>query len=315
MSALSCLVTGARGFVGSAVVRRLARDGIPVVGAVRDGTVADHCTRGPSLGDAADWSSLLAGCDAVVHAAARVHVMRDGAKDALAAYRAVNVAGTLRLARQAAEAGVKRFVFISSVKVNGEESRPGVPFTASDRPTPLDPYAVSKAEAEAGLIALAADTGMEFVIVRPPLVYGPGVKANFRTMMDWIARGVPLPLGALGHNRRSLVALDNLVDLIVTCLHHPAAANEVFLAGDGEDLSTADLLRRIALAMDARVRLLPVPVWLLMAGARAVRKEAMMRRLCGNLQVDISRNREVLGWAPPIGVDEALRLAASEFRR
>lgn len=312
---MSCLVTGASGFIGSAVVGRLARDGIPVVGAVRDGSVADHCMRAPSLGGAADWSSLLTGCDAVVHAAARVHVMCDGAKDPLAAYRAVNVAGTLHLARQAAEAGVKRFVFISSVKVNGEESRPGVPFTASDRPNPLDPYGVSKAEAEAGLIALAADTGMELVIVRPPLVYGPGVKANFRTMMDWIARGVPLPLGAVGHNRRSLVALDNLVDLIVTCLHHPAAANQIFFAGDGEDLSTADLLRRIALAMDAPVRLLPVPVWLLMAGARAVRKEAMMRRLCGNLQVDISRTREVLGWTPPIGVDEALRLAASEFRR
>lgn len=312
---MRCLVTGAGGFIGSAVVRRLAQDGIPVVGAVRGVPGADCCVQGPSLEGAADWRSLLTGCDAVVHAAARVHMLRDDANDPLAAYREVNVEGTLRLALQAAEAGVRRFVFISSVKVNGEETRPGMPFTASDRPCPVDPYGLSKAEAEAGLTALAAATGMDFAIVRPPLVYGPGVKANFRAMMDWVARGLPLPLGAVLHNRRSLVALENLVDLVVTCLHHPAAANQVFLAGDGEDLSTAELLRRTALAMDVPVRLLPIPVWLLMTGARVVRKEAMMRRLCGNLQVDISKNREVLGWVPPVGVDEALRHATYEVRR
>ena len=312
---MRCLVTGAGGFIGSAVVGRLARDGVPVVGAVRGLSAADHCTRGPSLDRGSDWSSLLAGCDAVVHAAARVHVMRDAASDPLKAYREVNVAGTLRLALQAAEAGVRRFVFISSVKVNGEETRPGVPFTASDRPSPMDPYGVSKAEAEAGLISLAADTGMDVVVVRPPLVYGPGAKANFRTMMHWVARGVPLPLGSVVHNRRSLLAVENLVDLIVTCLRHPAAVNQVFLAGDGEDLSTAELLRRLGLAMDVPARLLPMPVWLLMAGARAVREEAMMRRLCGSLQVDISKTRRMLGWTPPVDVDEGLRRAAAEFRR
>lgn len=250
----------------------------------------------------------------MVHAAARVHMIGDSALDPADAYRAVNVDGTLCLARQSAVAGVRRFVFLSSIKVNGEETKLGRAFAAGDAPSPQDAYALSKAEAEAGLRALAAETGMEVVIVRPPLIYGPGVKANFLSLMRALRRGVPLPLGAVENNRRSLVALDNLVDLIVTCIDHPAAANQTFLVSDGEDLSTAGLLRRLAAAMGVPARLLPVPVSLLQGATAVLGKGEMMRRLCGNLQVDIEETRSVLGWRPPVNVDEGLRRAAEGFR-
>jgi nucleoside-diphosphate-sugar epimerase len=309
------LLTGANGFVGAAVLGRLRQDGIAVKGGVR-GTIVPHgCIRVPSLDSKADWAPSLADCEVVVHAAARVHVMRDTASDPLSAFREVNVAGTLHLATQAADAGVRRFVFISSIKVNGERTAPGQRFSAADALDPQDPYGISKAEAEAGLTILAARTGMELVIIRPPLVYGPGVQANFLALMCWLNRGLPLPLGSIVTNRRSLVALDNLVDLIATCVDHPAAGNQVFLAGDGEDLSTTDLLRRLAAAMGVPARLFPVPVWALHMGARLVGKEAVFQRLCGNLQVDVSKARQVLGWNPPIGVDEGLRRAADGFRR
>lgn len=307
------LVTGGGGFIGSAVLARLLRGRVTAVGAVRRTQLPPGCVRGPSLETGGDWSPLLEGCEAVVHTAARVHVMRDSATDPLHAYREANVAGTLSLARQAATAGVRRFVFISSIKVNGVQTEVGRPFTGDDISAPLDAYGVSKNEAEQGLRALAAKTGMEIVIIRPPLVYGPGVKANFLSMMHWLNRGLPLPLGAVTDNRRSLVALDNLVDLIVTCLDHPVAANETFLVSDGEDLSTADLLRRLARAMGVPARLLPVPVWLLQAGAAALGKRAMMQRLCGSLQVDIAKTRDLLGWRPPVSVDEGLRRAVEGF--
>lgn len=309
------LVTGGGGFIGSAVLARLQLGRVPAVGAARGAQLPPGCVRGPSLEAGGAWSSLLDGCEAVVHTAARVHVMHDSATDPLHAYRQANVAGTLSLARQAATAGVRRFVFISSIKVNGEHTEVGRPFAADDVPVPLDAYGVSKNEAEQGLRALAAETGMEVVIIRPPLVYGPGVKANFLSMMHWLKRGLPLPLGAVTDNRRSLVALDNLVDLIVTCIDHPAAANETFLVSDGEDVSTADLLCRLARAMGVPARLLPVPVWLLEAGAAALGRRAMMQRLCGSLQVDISKTRDLLGWRPPIGVDEGLRRTAAGYRR
>jgi nucleoside-diphosphate-sugar epimerase len=218
----------------------------------------------------------------------------------------------LNLARQAAEAGVRRFIFISSIKVNGEGTPLGAPYRADAQPQPADPYGISKMEAEQGLRALAGETGMEVVIIRPTLVYGPGVKANFLNMMRWLHKGVPLPFGAI-HNRRSLVALDNLVDLIVTCIEHPAAANQTFLVSDGEDLSTTELLRRMATALGAPAHLLPVPSWLLEAGATMLGKKALSQRLCGSLQVDISKTRELLGWTPPLSVDAALRKTAKHF--
>ncbi len=211
----------------------------------------------------------LESVNVVIHLAARVHVMKDTAADALAEFRKVNVEGTLNLARQAVEAGVQRFIFISSIKVNGEGTVLGRPYRSDDQPEPVDPYGISKCEAEAALRQLAREAAIELVIIRPPLVYGPGVKANFRAMMSWLYKGIPLPLGAI-HNQRSLVALDNLIDLIITCVDHPAAANQIFLAGDGEDLSTTDLLRRMAAAMGKKSWLVPVPSLLVGLGCKTI---------------------------------------------
>lgn len=288
---------------------RLKNDGFDVVGTCREGADEDNCVLAPSLESDHGWSELLLGVDTVIHTAARVHVMTDRASDPLDAFRLVNVKGTLRLARQAASLGVRRFVFISSVKVNGEESGPGNAFTFSDGPLPQDAYGISKAEAEAGLKAISVETGMESVIIRPPLVYGPGVKGNFAAMMRAVARGLPLPFGAVTDNRRSLVGLDNLVDLIVTCIDHPAAANQTFMVSDGEDLSTADLLRRLGAAMEKPARLLNIPPALLGAAAAMIGKRAVAQRLLGNLQVDISHTCRTLGWKPPVSVDEGLRRA------
>ena len=308
------LMTGATGFVGGALVRRLAADPSfnGVVAAVR--RKAESLPQGVlqvPVGDllpTTDWSKALQGVDAVVHCAARVHVIQDDATDPMQAYREVNVSGTLNLAQQAADAGVRRFVFVSSIKVNGEATKHGQPFTADDVPAPSDPYGVSKLEAEQGLREIEAQTGMLVVIVRPPLVYGPGVNANFGCMMRWLARGIPLPLGAI-QNARSMVAIDNLVDLLVICLKHPAAGGQIFLVSDGEDISTTGLLRRTAWAMGKKAYLLPVPAFVLEWGAVLLGKRAVSQRLCGSLQLDISKTRQFLGWTPPMSVDEGLRRA------
>lgn len=315
------VVTGAAGFIGRALVERLLAGGVPTVAAVRRPPPRSASVHPPTggqmvavgdLGPHTDWRGPLAGVDCVVHLAARVHVMHERAADPLAEFRRVNVDGTLALARQAAAAGVRRFIFVSSIKVNGEGTAPGRPFAADDVPAPADAYGISKLEAERSLLALAAETGMQIVIIRPVLVYGPGVKANFRSMMSWLNKGVPLPLGAID-NRRSLVALDNLVDLIVTCMNHPAAAGQVFLASDGEDLSTTELLRRMGTALGRPARLLPVPAAWLDGAARLLGKGAITQRLCGSLQVDIEKTRGMLGWTPPVTVDEALRETARHF--
>ncbi len=308
------LLTGASGFVGRAVQARLLADGVHELRcAQRQAPTAqqaavEYCLA-PELGAQADWSQALAGVDAVIHCAARVHVMQAQAADPLAEFRRVNVQGTLRLPRQAVAAGVRRFVFVSSIKGNGEQTRPGQPFRADDAPQPSDPYGISKREAEEALLALGAESGLEVVIVRPPLIYGPGVKANFLSMLRWLNRGVPLPLGAID-NRRSLVALDNLVDLIVTCLTHPAAANQTFLVTDGEDVSTTELLRRMGQAMNRSARLIAVPAGLLEQAAALVGKRDMAQRLCGSLQVDMQKTRQLLGWNPPLNLDQGLKKAA-----
>lgn len=314
------LVTGATGFVGKALLKRLLDDGAfaNVVAALRRSVLAPpkdvKYVQVDDLLSGTDWSKALQGVTAVVHLAARVHVMNDKSADPSAEFRRVNVEGTANLARQAAAAGVRRFVFLSSIKVNGEFSEEGRPFTSDDVVAPEDPYGVSKLEAEQLLRQIAADTGMEVVIIRPPLVYGSGVKANFESMMRWLARGIPLPLAAVTENRRSLVALDNLVDLIVTCLAHPAAANQTFLVSDGEDLSTAELLKRTGTAMGHPARLFYLPPALLKFGAEAVNKPGIYQRLCGSLQLDITKTRQLLGWAPPVSIDEGLRRAAEGFR-
>jgi nucleoside-diphosphate-sugar epimerase/GT2 family glycosyltransferase len=313
------LVTGAAGFIGQAVCSDLPARGFQVIGALRQqlDACASNGAQYAEMGDmheSTNWSSALVGVDSVVHLAARVHLMNDSAQDPLAEYRRINVDMTMNLARQSATAGVRRFVFISSVKVNGEYTPFGQPFTADDTPHPTDPYGVSKFEAEQMLSQLALETGMEVVIIRPVLVYGPGVKANFLNMMHWLQKGIPLPLEAL-ENQRSLLAIDNLVDLIATCLHHPAAANQIFLVSDGEDMSITDLLRRTGIALGKSARFVPVPVMVLRGGARLVGQDAVMQRLCDSLQVDISKTRRVLDWTPPVKVDDALLKTAQHFRR
>jgi len=312
------LLTGGSGYVGRALAARLSADGVPVRLALRPSASAaglgERFERAAILGltPDQDWSAALAGVQVVVHAAARVHVMAETSADPIAEFRAVNVAGTLNLARQAAAAGVQRFVFVSSVKVNGEGTLPGRPYRASDTPAPQDPYGISKHEAEVGLRAIAAETGMELVIVRPPLVYGPGVKANFASMMRWVARGVPLPLGAID-NRRSLVGLGNLVDLLVTCMHHPAAPGQTFLASDNDDVSTTELLRRVGIALGRPARLVPVPPAVIKAGAALVGKPAVAQRLCDSLQLDISPTLQTLGWQPPVSMQAGLDETARHF--
>jgi nucleoside-diphosphate-sugar epimerase len=306
---VNIVLTGATGFLGARVADHIDRQGglnltCLVRKAVPAGRGRQVVIKG--LDASSDWSAILKNQNVVIHAAARAHIMKEEVTDPLAEYRRVNVDGTLNLARYAVEAGVKRFVFISSIKVNGEQTAPGRPFTCDDTPTPEDPYGISKLEAEQGLQQIALETGMEVVIIRPPLVYGPGVKGNFASMIKLVEKGLPLPFGAID-NRRSLVGLDNLVDLIITCIDHPNAANQVFLVSDGEDLSTSGLLRRVAKAMGRPSRLISVPVGLLQLGATVLGKKAVGQRLLGSLQVDISSTRERLDWTPPVSVDEGLR--------
>jgi nucleoside-diphosphate-sugar epimerase len=305
------LVTGATGFVGKAVIDRLsARPGDLVRAAVRSGPASvpvdvERVVVG-DLSPRTEWRHAIEGVDAVIHLAGRVHITREGSADALTEFRRINVAGTANLARQAAAGGVRRFIFISSVKVNGETGF----FRETDPPAPEDAYAVSKHEAELEVRQIGEETGLKIVVIRPPLVYGPGARANFAALIRAVESGIPLPFGRL-QNRRSFVALDNLVDFIVTCLAHPAAADETFLVSDGEDLSTTELTRRLARAMKRPVRLVPVPAPLLILAAAVLGKRNVARRLVGSLQVDISKARHLLGWGPPISVDEGLARAVS----
>lgn len=315
MKGLQVLVTGATGLVGEAVVFRLLLDKrYTPVAAVRATTrLSGLCRIVPFDLELPTGMPELRGIDVIVHCAARVHVMNEKGADGLAAFRKINVEGTVRLAQRAAECGVKRFIFISSIKVNGEGTPRNKTFKATDLPAPVDAYGISKREAEDAIRQVCEETGMELVVIRPPLVYGPGVKANFLSMVRWLDRGIPLPLGAID-NRRSLVAIGNLTDLVLTCIDHPAAAGEIFLVSDGEDLSTTQLLRRTALALGNSARLVPVPAGLLQAAASMVGKSGIAERLCGNLQVDIQRTCELLGWRPPINTEKALRQTVEHYR-
>ncbi|KNC67565.1 UDP-glucose 4-epimerase family protein [Pseudoalteromonas ardens] len=305
------LLTGYSGFVGTHLVKQLSpSDDVKMLG--RSPAPACSHWQEALLNDSTDYTPSVMDVDVVIHIAARVHVMNESAADPLSEFRATNVAGTINLAKQAAEAGVKRFIFISSVKVNGESTTSRQPFTADDSPQPEDPYGISKAEAETQLIQLGNETGMEIVIIRPPLVYGEGVKANFSALMRFVNKGVPLPFQALKHNRRSLVSVYNLVDLIKVCITHPAAAGQVFLVSDDHDLSTADMVAMMANVQGKKNIGLPVPAWGFRIVGKLLRKEDMVERLIGSLQVDISHTKTTLNWCPPYSVEHGFRLSVKK---
>ncbi|MGF1689535.1 SDR family oxidoreductase [Photobacterium japonica] len=299
------LITGATGFIGHHAVIACQQAGLSVLPLARD-KANPYGYQAAEITPQTDWSAHLQQVDVIVHCAARVHVMNDKDNDPLTAYRDVNTDGTLHFARQAAAAGVKRFIFLSSIKVNGEATTPDTPFTARVEQAPTDPYGLSKYEAEKGLLALAQETGMDVVIIRPPLVYGPGVKANFASLLHCVRKGLPLPLGAI-NNKRSFVYIDNLVDLILTCVSHPNAANQTFLVSDDDDVSTSELLRQMAYAMGKTPRLLPIPQIWLMALTRWLGKPGIGERLCGDLQLDIDATKTCLDWHPPYNLADALQ--------
>jgi nucleoside-diphosphate-sugar epimerase len=311
---MKILLTGASGFIGRATLRATLAAGHDVRAAVRHGRVPAppvQAVRIPDLASYTGWSYALDGVDTIVHLAARVHVMRDRVADSLAEYRAVNVEGTRQLATAAAEAGARRFVFVSSVKVHGEASHTA-PFTAHSPMAPVDAYSRSKVEAEDALHEIESRSGLEVVVVRPPLVYGPGVGANFLTLLKAVGRGWPLPLGRVD-NRRSLIYVDNLADVLLLAAVHQDAAGRAFLVADGPPVSTSELIRRMARALNRPVRLLAVPEpWLRLAGRVAGRSSAV-DRLLGSLEVDDSPTRQLLGWREPVPPDEALRRTASWF--
>lgn len=314
---MTILITGADGFVGSALRDSLRNEALPVRGVVRRLKSRPDSDLTVAIGDISvetDWSSALRDVTQVVHLAARVHMMNDSSLEALAEFHRINVEGTATLARQAAAAGVLRFVFLSSIKVNGEITSIKGPFTCNDVPAPEDFYGISKHEAEQVLRQIETETGMEVVIIRPPLVYGPGVKGNFLRLMQTIDKRWPLPLGDI-KNQRSLIYLGNLVDVIHLCLTHPKAAGKAFLVSDGDDVSTPELARRIAAALGRRPFLLPVPVsWMRWAG-RVLGKQAAVDRLVGSLCVDISPLREELSWTPPYTMQEGLEATAQWYRK
>jgi nucleoside-diphosphate-sugar epimerase len=308
---MKVLITGASGFVGNAMSSWLTTHGLEAVGAVRQLPAraqvdVDYRIVG-NLDACTDWHTALADVEGIIHCAARVHVMHETADDPLMAFRSANVAGTERLARQAAALGVKRLVFISSIKVNGEETAEG--FNENDTPAPQDPYGQAKWEAEKMLSQVSKETGLEVVIVRPPLVYGPGVKGNLARLLNWVERGVPLPLAGI-RNARSLIGIDNFTSALHACLTHPAAAGRTYLVRDGEDISTPELVRRLGRHLGKPARLFALPAPLLEGLAGLVGRRADVQRLTGSLIVDDSRIRSELGWVPPYTLDDGLELMA-----
>lgn len=305
-------MTGASGFIGKTLCRELTEKNYRVCCVYRVSPLINQSSI--SIGNIdtkTKWQNALTGVEVVVHLAARVHVMNKTASDSLAAFREVNVGGTLNLARQAAKAGVLRFIYLSSIKVNGEKTT-FRPFTEENEVEPRDPYGQSKLEAEKGLWEIARQTGLEVVIVRPPLVYGPGVKANFFRLLDFVKKEIPLPFGSV-KNLRSLVFLDNLVDFLILCIEHPNAADETFLISDCDDLSTPAIIQCIAKHMNTHIRLVPIPVGALRLAGKIVGKSAQINRICDSLQVDMSKAKMILGWNPPFSVDEGFKKTVEWF--
>nr|Q56623.1 RecName: Full=UDP-glucose 4-epimerase; AltName: Full=Galactowaldenase; AltName: Full=UDP-galactose 4-epimerase [Vibrio cholerae]AAC46247.1 UDP-galactose 4-epimerase [Vibrio cholerae O139]prf//2209416F UDP-galactose 4-epimerase [Vibrio cholerae] len=312
----SILLTGSTGFVGTNLVKSLTlKSDYIVKSAVRHAVNKDDglLFEVGDINASTDFELPLKNTTVVVHCAARAHVMDDKEAEPLTLYREVNTAGTVNLAKQAIDSGVKRFIFISSIKVNGEGTLVGCPFKTEDNHAPEDDYGLSKSEAEKQLVALAKDSSMEVVIIRPTIVYGPGVKANFASLMRLVSKGIPLPFGSITQNKRSLVSINNLVDLIVTCIDHPKAANQVFLVSDGHDVSTAEMVRELAIALDKPTWQLPVPIWCYKLFGKLFGKSDIVDRLTGTLQVDISHTKETLGWKPPQTLQEGFKQTAQAF--
>jgi nucleoside-diphosphate-sugar epimerase len=306
---MKILVTGANGFLGRCITKELSKNSNEIISAARN--ISNDSFAVGDIDENTNWTDVLTGCDVVIHLAARVHQMHDDSPNPLLEFRRVNTEGSLNLARQANNAGVKRFIFISSIKVNGEES--DLSYSEMSQPNPSDAYAISKWEAEQGLNQLAREGQMEVVIIRPPLIYGPGVKANFASMIKWVKRRLPLPFGAI-HNRRSVVAIENLVDFIILCAEmskSPKAANETFLISDGVDVSTTELLNNVRAAYGVKLPLIPVPESWLRFSLNFVGKSDLSARLLGSLKVDISKARNLLGWEPKIDMLSQLRKMAA----
>lgn len=300
------IITGANGFVGSATFKKISElEQYAVSGIVRHNTKKNNFISIGDINSETDWSNILRDQNVVIHTAARAHVMIDKAVNPLAEYRRVNVEASVNLAKQAAAAGVNRFIFISSIKVNGDGGESTRVYYHNDPPAPEDNYGISKAEAEVELKKIAEDTGMEMVIIRPTLIYGPDVKGNFNSLIKLVCRGLPLPLGAI-HNCRSMVAIDNLIDLIVTCIDHPKASDQTFLVSDDQDMSTTELLEVMAHSFNKKAILIPIPAKLLHIAARLLGKEAIVDRLCGSLKVDITHTKDTLGWRPPVTMEQQL---------
>ncbi|MBB1470275.1 SDR family oxidoreductase [Pseudoalteromonas sp. SG41-5] len=304
------LITGYSGFVGNNLAEQL-HEGYQLNLLGRKPSNLGHFFN-HNLDSISTYVDALENVDVVVHCAARVHIMDDTASDPLSEFRAVNTHGTLNLAKQAAAAGVERFIFLSSIKVNGESTSGKTPFTASDKSAAEDPYGISKAEAEQQLLDLSKQTGMEVVIIRPPLVYGEGVKANFASLMRFVGKGLPLPFRSIKSNKRSLVSVYNLVDLIKVCIEHPKAANQVFLASDDYDLSTAEMLALMAKVQNKKNLALPVPVWCFKLAGKLLNKSDVIDRLTGSLQLDINHTKNTLDWQPPYSVEHGFKLAAEK---
>lgn len=309
-------ITGSTGFIGSALLKKLVENKHDITAILRKPTPESNEQKTiivPEISSTTKWTEKLMTYDIIIHCAARVHVMKDNSTNPLAEFRNINTFGTLNLAQSAADSGVKRFIFISTIKVSGEYTIPGKSFKSSQTPNPIDNYAISKFEAEQGLLEIGKKTGMEVVIIRPPLVYGPGVKANFQKLMEYVKKTIPLPLGAV-NNSRSLVSMDNLIDLIATCVVHPKAANQIFLVSDDHDVSTTQLLKKLANALNKPSLLIPVPRPVFTFFSKLFGKQAIVNRLFESLQVDIEHTKNTLNWQPPISFDKALKKTATFYK-